>query len=94
MPSLDISREHLEDLIQAVMYARLNIALDSDPEVDPDTDFLIRLAEVHLKLEDALDLWINGGIVDIPIPAHLQGMGIAGIQKVYPPHDEGVAKGD
>jgi hypothetical protein len=90
MPHLEVTREHLEDLIQAVMYTRLNVAL----EEKPDTNFLLRLMDIHTKLEDTLELWINGGIIELAIPPHLQNMGIHSIQKVCPPHDEGLTKDD
>jgi hypothetical protein len=52
-----------------------------------------RLINLHVKLEEALELWINGGLVEVPIPPHLQGIGIAAIHIEHPPHDEGVGRG-
>lgn len=80
--SLEVTRDEMEDLIQAVMLLR------ADLSIDPDMSY--RLEELHIKLEERLDLWIHGGEIEVPIPEHLKGMGVASIHKVYEPHDEGV----
>ena len=85
MPTIEVTRDDLEDLIQAVMYTRLNVAL----EEKPDTDFLLRLTYVHQRLENALEQWIYGWEEKIIIPENFLGKGIYSWTKVHPPHDEG-----
>ena len=86
MPKLEVTREELEDLIQSVMLLRCDLSVE--PEMGQ------RLINLHVKLEETLELWINGGLVEVPIPPHLQGIGIAAIHIEHPPHDEGVTRGD
>jgi len=81
MPKFEVSREQLEDLIQAVMYLRTDLTLDFEMGE--------RLVDLHIKLEDALELWINGGEVEIPVPPHYKAMGVNKWTLIHPPHDEG-----
>lgn len=78
MPSIELTREELEAAIDAVLLHRLNN--------DGDADYGMMLATLHLRLENALELWINGGEVDIPVPEHMKAMGVSAWKKVYPPH--------
>jgi len=91
MPKIELTRPELEALIDSVMVSRANV----DPGfAGGDPEYGLMLAMLHLKLEEALELWINGGLVEMPIPPRLQGLGIASIHIDHPPHDEGVTKGD
>jgi hypothetical protein len=81
MPSVEVTRKELEELIDAVMLHRCNH--------DGDADYGMMLTDLHLKLENVLELWIHGGEVELPIPAHMKAMGVDKWTRVYPPHDEG-----
>jgi len=82
MPEIDVTRTELELLIECVAYQRTELnMLPEDNEKLPD---------LHLKLENALQLWIYGGTVELPVPEHFKRIGTVKWEKVYPPHDEGV----
>ena len=82
MPNLDITRLELELLIECVAYQRTELnMLPEDNEKLPD---------LHLKLENALELWINGATIELPIPEHFRKLGVSKWEKEYPPHDEGI----
>jgi hypothetical protein len=82
MPSLEVTREELEDLIACVMESRCDYFGHSP------TETLSRLPDLHLKLENALELWINGATVELPIPEHFRKLGVSKWEKEYPPHGE------
>lgn len=82
MPSIELTREQLEATIDAVMIHRINH--------DGDAEHGMVLAELHLKLENALELWIYGGSIELPVPEHMKKMGVRSWTKECPPHDEGV----
>ena len=80
MPQIDVTRKELEALIACVMESRINEVQDEFTEMLPD---------LHLKLENALELWINGATIELPIPEHFRKLGVTKWEKEYPPHDEG-----
>ena len=82
MPQIDVTKNELEHLIACVMDARADYA-----DVG-DHDYLMALADLHLKLENALQLWTEGGTVELPIPPSLQRLGVTKYEKEYPPHPE------
>lgn len=82
MPNIEVTVKELEHLISCVMQSRANYANTVDH------DYLMELADLHLKLENALELWTNGGVVEIPVPAHLKKLGVQKWEKEYPPHPE------
>ena len=81
MPEIDVTRKELAALIACVMESRINEVQDEFTEMLPD---------LHLKLENALELWINGGTVELPIPEQFKKLGVSKWEKEYPPHDEGI----
>jgi len=81
VPQIDVTRKELEALIGCIMECRINGDVDLDTEGFPD---------LHLKLENALELWINGGTVELPIPEQFKKLGVSKWEKEYPPHDEGI----
>jgi len=83
MPSIDVTRKELEALIEAILHSRLyNEGTQEEGRM---------LAELHLKLEDALELWINGATTEIPVPAHFKRLGVTKWEVEHPPHPD---KGD
>jgi len=80
VPQIDVTRKELEALIACVMESRINEVQDEFTEMLPD---------LHLKLENALELWINGATIELPIPEHFRKLGVTKWEKEYPPHDEG-----
>ena len=82
MPSIDVTRKELEALIECVMESRINDVQDRFTEMLPD---------LHLKLEVALELWINGATTEIPVPAHFKRLGVTKWEVEHPPHPD---KGD
>jgi len=81
VPQIDVTRKELEALIACVMESRINEVQDEFTEMLPD---------LHLKLENALELWINGATIELPIPEHFRKLGVSKWEKEYPPHDEGI----
>jgi len=85
MPSIEVTRKELEALIENVM----NHRIECKPDEEIRYEYCTMLSILHSKLEDALELWINGGEVELPVPAHMKAMGVNKWTKVHPPHDEG-----
>jgi hypothetical protein len=83
MPQIDVTRKELEALIEAILHSRLYN--DGTPEEG------ILLMELHLKLENALELWIHGATVEIPVPEHFKKLGVSKWEVEHPPHPD---KGD
>jgi len=80
MPQIDVTRKELETLIECVAYQRTELnMLPEDNEKLPD---------LHLKLENALELWINGATIELPIPEHFKRLGVSRWEKEYPPHPD------
>jgi len=79
MPEIDVTRKELEALIACVMESRINEVQDEFTEMLPD---------LHLKLENALELWINGATIELPIPEHFKRLGVSRWEKEYPPHPD------
>ena len=79
MPIIEVTKLELEALIECVMESRINDVQDRFTEMLPD---------LHLKLEVALELWINGSTKELPIPPSLQRIGVTKYEEVYPPHPE------
>ena len=87
MPKLEVSREELEILIDAVMMHRI----DTPPTCVGGLDYIKKVADLHVKLEEALELWIHGGVVEVPIPDYLKDIkGISSMEIEHPPHDGGL----
>ena len=84
MPKLEVTRHELELLIESVMYLRIF--------GDVEFDFGVDLSCLHLKLEDALELWINGGTIEIPVTPALRKLGVCNHEIVHQPHDEGCVR--
>ena len=87
MPQIDVTRMELESLIQCVVECRLHATIESESCMFMNTE---DLPDLHLKLENALELWINGGTVELPIPEQFKKLGVSKWEKEYPPHDEGI----
>ena len=81
MPHLEVTRKELEQLIESVMHLR--------SFGDVEFEFGVELSLLHLKLEDALELWINGGTIEIPVSPKLKALGVCKHEIVHQPHDEG-----
>lgn len=82
MPNIEVTRKELELLIDAMVILRVTGGTGH-----ADVDML--LPDLHLKLENALELWIYGGEVKLPVTPRMKEMGVVGWTKVCPPHDEG-----
>lgn len=77
MPQIDVTKEELEAIIKCVVECRINGDIDLDTEGLPD---------LHLKLENALEQWVNGSTEELPVPAHFKALGVTKWEKVHPPH--------
>jgi len=90
MPNLEVTREELEILIDAMMFHRI----DTQPTCVGGLEYIEKIGNLHVKLEETLELWINGGLIEMPVSEKMKALGVASIHREYPPHDEGVGKGD
>lgn len=84
MPKLEVTRLELNALIDAVMLTR------ADQNLTPELSELY--SELHVKLETCLELWINGGEIELEVPPEFRKIGVSKWTKVLPPHDEGCAR--
>lgn len=84
---LDFNKSELEDLISCVMLRRVEEA-HPDHMGAPDFDFLMRLADLHLRLENALEVLTNGGEIKMPVSEEMKKLGVTDITMVYEPRGE------
>jgi len=77
MPQIDVTKEELEALIECVVECRIIGVQDMFTNVLPD---------LHLKLENALEQWVNGSTEELPVPEHFKALGVTKWEKVHPPH--------
>jgi len=80
LPVVPVSKEELELLIATVLDARLTGEYTIDEAA--------MLADLHLRLEENLETWINGGEIELPITKRQAALGVTSHVRVYEPHEE------
>ena len=84
MPILELSKEELEILVDAMMFHRVN----TQPDCVGGLEYIEAIGNIHLKLETALEFWVNGGVEELPVPEWMKKLAVVSIQKVHEPHGD------
>jgi hypothetical protein len=80
MPNVTLSKQDLDDLIDALLFMRV--------AGEPEFDLAMRLSDIHLRLENELEAWTNGGEIEIPLSPALKAAGAKQMFKVYEAHPD------